>query len=220
MMPRALLRMEFIDLLQESKWKIIRAINNGFESPSEISKETGMSLPHITQNVAVLEASGILKKKKETRKELGKPKNILSINKEIGFFATMGKKSSFKKTFVPNEFHKQTTKIMLNTKEEDHFYLIKFLLKEEIVDKAQAIAYIESTDKEIHLLIITEYLEYIRNNFSNLVIKNFFEGGQKKIVCWSHNVKEIKEGLVNKESYFENLMKKPIPLIDKIAFFD
>ena len=213
--------MEFTELLRESKWKIITAISNGHKSPTSIAKATGMSLPHITQNVAVLEAAGIIKKRKETRKELGKPKNILSINKEEYFFATISKdkKTCLKKSFVLNEFHKQMARIMNNSKEEDHFFLMKLLLKDEITDKIQVVALIDSNDKEIHLLLITEYLDFVREKFSNVIIKNIFDDKEKKIVCWSHSVKELDEGLAKNEKYFHDLMKKPISLIDKINYF-
>jgi len=211
--------MEFTELLRENKWKIITAISNGHKSPTSIAKATGMSLPHITQNAALLEAAGIIKKRKDTHKGLGKPKNILSINKEIGFFAHIDKNNCFRKEFVPNEFHKQSTLIMLNTKEEDHFFLMKFLFKDDIADKIQVVALIDSNDKEIHLLLITEYLDFVREKFSNITIKNIFDDKEKKIVCWTHSVKELEAGLAKNEKYFHDLIKKSVPLIDKIHYF-
>jgi hypothetical protein len=41
------------------------------------------------------------------------------------------------------------------------------------------------------------------------------DGKTKKIISWSHNKKEVEEGLESKNEYFVNLVKNSKELVDK-----
>ncbi len=63
-------------------------------------------------------------------------------------------------------------------------------------------------------MIITEHTREIREKYSNMNITGL-DGKTKKIISWTHNKKEIEEGLERKEDYFINLVKNSRELIDK-----
>ena len=87
----------------------------------------------------------------------------------------------------------------------------------DLLKKADTIAVVDSNDKEVELLVISEsHLAEIREKFSNRTVEGW-SSKTKKVISWSHNRKEVEEGLARREEYFQDLVKRAKVLVDKKA---
>ena len=211
--------MEFEDLLTKSKWSILKELSKGDKSAVDIARKTSQSIANVTQQLALLEAYNLVKKaKQEKLKKPGKPKTAYALSQEIFAFSFL-KPGMAEKSIIKLREADLFPKFVLNAyftlKEEDHYPVIKYVCESEIIKKAECIAFLQSNEKEIELFVITEQqLHDFREKFSNFHV-NCLDGKTKKIISWSHNKKEVEEGLERKEDYFINLVKNSRELIDK-----
>jgi len=216
--------MEFEDLLTKSKWSILKELAKGEKSAVEIAKKTNQSIANITQQLQLLEAYNLVKKakqdgkeeKKEKRKP-GKPRTPYALSQET-VVTSMLKQGLAEKKLLKLKDLGECQRFLLNLfftlNPENYYYLIKFICITDMLKKADTIAYLKADEKEIEIMIITEHIKEVRENYSNMSITGL-EGKTKKIISWSHNKKEMDEGLARKEEYFINLIKNSKELIDK-----
>ncbi|HJX05355.1 MAG TPA: hypothetical protein VJ461_01455 [Candidatus Nanoarchaeia archaeon] len=211
--------MEFEDLFAKSRWGILKELAKGEKSAVEIAKKTGQSIANTTQQLALLEAYEIVKKVKlEKQKKPGKPKTPYALNQEILAFSFL-KPGLAEKSVIKLRETDMFPKFVLNAyftlSEENHYPIVKYVCESDLLKKADSIAFLRSNEKEIELFIITEQqLHDFREKYSNFHITDL-DGKTKKIISWSHNRKEVEEGLEKKDEYFVNLVKNTKELIDK-----
>ena len=212
------MHMEFEDLLTKSKWSILKELAKGEKSAVEIAQKTNQSIANITQQLRLLEAYNLVKKTKhEKKKKPGKPRIPYTLNQELVMTSMLKPGIAEKKILKLREAddcHKCLLNIFFTLNPEDHYHLIKFICDTEMLKKADTIAYLKADEKEIEIMIITEHIKEVRENYSNMSITGL-NGKTKKIISWSHNKKEMDEGLARKEEYFINLIKNSKELLDK-----
>lgn len=220
-LKRRIKYMEFEDLLSKSKWNILKELSKGERSAVEIAKKTNQSIANVTQQLRLLEAYNLVKKVKQETKEgkrkAGKPKTPYQLNQEIVITSILKPGLAEKKTLKLKEAdgcQKCIMNMYFLLNPEDHYYLIKFLCVTDMLKKADTVCYIKSGEKEIEIMIITEHVKEVREKYSNMSMSGL-DGKTKKIISWSHNKKEIEEGLERKEEYFVNLVKNSKELMDK-----
>jgi DNA-binding HxlR family transcriptional regulator len=210
--------MEFEDLLTKSKWSILKELAKGDKSAVEIARKTNQSTANTVQQLVILEAYNLIKKAKhEKEKKPGKPKTFYALNQEIVALSLLKPGLAEKKLLKLKEadaFHKLMFNVFFTLNAEDHYCLMKFICESDMLRKADTIAYLSSDEKEIEIMIITEHVHEVREKYSNMSITGL-DGKTKKIISWSHNKKEVEEGLARKEDYFVNLVKNSKELIDK-----
>lgn len=196
--------------LTNTKWNILKQVSKKPMSPKEIAQKTGSTISNISQQLKLLEAQGYLTKKRidlgvGSRKkitgrimyELKQEKAyIISLNKQAKTFEiNLNTETKFLLNIISNEVNQNT---ILNL----------YINHKDLLNKANAIYLLDSTNTEIHLLIITNQTELFRNQ-SSITINN------QKIIFWSHTLDEIKKGLNHKEKYFEDKIKQAKTLIDE-----
>ncbi len=195
------------EMFCSTKWVLLKELAEKPQSPSELAEKTQTSLSNIVQQLKLLEAYGIVKKEKaEPTNSNGKPKMIYSISKPLiqVVFLKDGKaeKGIFKTNIIIDSFMN-----LLFASTEDIYFIAKFLFQnEEVLKKCKSIALFKSTKDSIELFLITDHIGDIRTKFSNTFIQDLF-GKTKKIVNWTHNEHEIKEGLHRKDKYFVDMIK-------------
>jgi hypothetical protein len=215
--------MEFEDLLTKSRWSILKELAKSDKSACEIAKKTNQSIANTSQQLAILEAYNLVRKAKQEQEKAkpvkaGKPRTPYCLSQEIFAFSFL-KPGMAEKSIIRFREADLFPKFILNAyftlKEEDHYPIIKYVCESEIIKKADCIAFLKSNEKEIELFVITDQqLHDFREKFSNVHITGL-DGKTKKIISWSHNRKEVEEGLGKKEEYFMNLVKNSKELIDK-----
>jgi len=213
--------MNYGELLTDSRWNIIKELSKKEQTPTYLATKTNTSLANISQQLRLLEAYGLVKKEKQANnKEPGKPKNLYSIGKEVVNLTFISKHMAEKRDLELYFMQKVIIRLWLNLKKEEVYFLEKFLiLHEEVIKKCQAISIVKTSSEQIELLIITKDVHELRAKYSNKETTNL-EGKTKKIVCWTHTIEEIEQGIANNEEYFNQLISNIKPIIDKENFID
>lgn len=201
------------ELLNGVRWKVIEVLaQEGSMTATDLAKKTNTSLPAISQATSLLEAYKYISAKALPRGSPGKPKTIYTLNKETVHIAlcTHGVAKQF--SFSPSAMHAATLRaFQLPTDDQD--WIIQLLWSyRNILSTVDAIAYVRSDEEETHILVLTSDTEKYRKQYSHITLKT--DDASRKIVSWSHTIREAKEGLDNNEEYFINLFEKPIVLYD------
>ncbi|MAG38803.1 hypothetical protein CMO90_01835 [Candidatus Woesearchaeota archaeon] len=216
--------MDYSSILTDTKWNLIKELSEKEQTPTELAKKTNTSIANISQQLKLLEAYGLVKKERKINNhQPGKPKTLFSINKKVSEIMVISKKFSMKKNLKPDYFQEAILNAnCLCEKKEDIYLLEKFIiLNEEIVKKSKAIMIIKLNHNIIELLIITttENLTQIREKYSNQELKDL-DGEGKKIICWTHTITEIEEGIKSHNDHFTQIISELKPFLDKGTFFE
>ncbi len=199
-------------LLSNNRWEIIKAISMGKASATELAELTKSTLPNVSQQLKLLEAYDFVEYIKDQKRAQGKPRQLYALKKEICHLTYARHGMAEKRLFNPDPYHVMLLNILFIPSLQDHAYLIKHLsINDEIFSKC-AVAYLKSTDVEIDVLLVTDDVEQIRTKYSNSFVEH--NGKTRKIIAWTHSIKDIHDGLARKEPYFEGLMKNPITIHD------
>ncbi|MBU0471672.1 MAG: winged helix-turn-helix domain-containing protein [Nanoarchaeota archaeon] len=213
--------MVYGELLTESRWNIIKELSKEKQTPTELAKKTGTSIANVSQQLRLLEAYKLVKREKRIfENKPGKPKTLFSIGKEIIHLTYISKEKSEKKELELDFIQKAIINLWLNVNKEDVYFLEKFfVLNEALINKCQAAAITKTNHEQIELLIITKDVNEVREKYSNQTITNL-EGKHKKVVCWSHTIEEIEQGLNNKEEYYTTLTSNMKSFLDKESIME
>ncbi len=89
--------MELDSFLASPRWDILKIIMNRPSAPMEISKQLQTTTSFVSQQLKLLEAAGIVKKKKTGAFEKGKPRSLFSISEESLYLIPLAKNAPDKK---------------------------------------------------------------------------------------------------------------------------
>lgn len=196
------------EIITGTRWEILKALSKKKMISSELARHTKTTLPNISQNIRLLEAYGYVTKTKQKTKS--KPSDLYELKKEFAQVTICGFGSAEKTFFNPDII--QTGILNSLFLKNDQKWIIQLLFNKKFLELCKSIAYIESNDKEIHLLIVSEKIDEFRKEFSHIKLE--LDKEKRKIACWSHTKEEAINGLNNKEKYFLDLFKKPFVIID------
>jgi len=204
--------MNYDHLFSNIRWEIIKAISAGKSSATELAKTAKSSLPNVSQQLKLLEAYDLVEYIKDQKKAQGKPRQLYQLKRELCYLTYARHGMAEKRLFNPDSYHQLLLNILFLPNLQDHPYLIKHLATNEELVQHCAIAWLKSNESEIELLQITDNIELIRAKYSNTFIDH--NGKTKKIIAWTHTVREVQEGVSRKEPYFENLIRNPVSIHD------
>lgn len=202
------------ELLTGTRWKVIENVaKKGPKTATQIAKDTGVTLPAISQAMKLLEAYGYIVAKKQKRSGPGKPAVEYQLKKQTAMITICLPGLAEKINISPDpETEAELRTLMLSPK--DRYWLLKLLCtQDDLLEDCQAIGFVKSTEKETHLLVIAEKLDAFRKEYSKIRLEG--KGKEKKtIVIWSHTEQEIIDGLGRKEHYFADLVKQAFAFHD------
>jgi DNA-binding HxlR family transcriptional regulator len=201
-------------LLGNARWDIIACVSKGKSSATEIANTTKSSLPNISQQLKLLEAYGIVEFVKEQRKSVGRKQQIYRLKQDLCHVTFARNGMADKRFFVPDTYHAMLLNILFVPNLQDHAYLHKYLLNDELLEHC-TIAYVKG-EIDIEVLLVTDALDLIRAKYSHTVVEHM--GKKRKIIAWTHSVQEINDG--HKDNHFESLLRSPIVLHDPHRQFD
>lgn len=92
--------METEILFTASKWDILQAISLKPSSPLEIAKKQGTTIANVSQQLRLLEAAGLVIKKRIANSMAGKPRALFSLKRDICYL-TLVTNGVAKKDLVP-----------------------------------------------------------------------------------------------------------------------
>lgn len=211
--------MNYNELLTDARWNLIKELSEKDQTPTDLAKKTSTSIANISQQLRLLEAYGFVKKdRQKNSKEPGKPKTIFSLNKELVQITTITDNFSERKNLELDYIQKAILNLWILEKKENQYFLEKFIYcNQDLIKKIDAIGIVKTEADKIELLILTEALSEIREKYSNQTIDNI-AGEKKKIICWTHNLEEIKQGLRSNNEHFINITAKLKPFLDKNGY--
>jgi hypothetical protein len=213
--------MEVEEVFTKNKWDLLKELSRGKKSASELARKTGQSTANTTTQLKLLEAQGIVKKSKQVegvKRKVGKPKAPFELNQDIIVFGVLRPgvaELDIKKARDLDDFQNFLVNTSINLDRDDQYALVKYACESDILRKVDLIAILDSPRNELELFIVTEHhLDEIRHKHSNLTVE-LDSSKTKKIISWSHNKREVEEGLEKGEEYFQNLIQNSRGLIDK-----
>jgi DNA-binding transcriptional regulator GbsR (MarR family) len=123
--------MEIEPMISGSKWQIIELLSERSHSPTEIAGKTRTSLANISQQLRLLEVTGLVKKEKQQSRAKGKPHMLFSLNSDFLYIVSMFSGFSGKKLMPASEHQKAVAKIWSLAKPEIQQNLEKLFLEIE-----------------------------------------------------------------------------------------
>lgn len=197
------------EILLNSKWDIMQAVAQHPRSASSIAKNTGNSIPNVSQQAKLLEAWGFLKIKREDRSSPGKPRTQYKLKKEFAHLALVTEGHASKRTITLTQFHAALIGTLFTDPLEDHYFILRTIL-ERSMSGIEAMGRVQASSGEIHLFVVAneKHLERVRKEFEKTSYE--LDGVRKVVITWVHTKEEVLEGI--EEDYFSRLLTNVQPI--------
>lgn len=208
-------------ILTQTRKALLKEIATKDSSAQELAKKTKTSIPNVLHQLQILEAQGFLDRRSGKTKKPGKPPTLYSLKKETLTISILSKTGVLTQTVSLKDmdmFDLMHTRLLLFS-QEDRPYIKKFFsINEPLIRTCQAIGLFRGKTKDIELLIITENLGEVREKISNQIIA--WNGKDRKIIVWSHNLFEMEDGLSRQDQHFISFKGKTDILYDPQGIFN
>ena len=89
--------MDIETLLTGSKWAIIELLAKTPSSPTELAKKLNTTIANTSQQLRLLQAAGLIKKKRTSEVKPGKPRMLFSLSDDFCFMIIISKGFAKKK---------------------------------------------------------------------------------------------------------------------------
>lgn len=148
--------MELDSFLASPRWEILQIISAQPSSPMEISEKLNTTVSYVSQQLKLLEATGLVKKERTGSVEKGKPRTLFSISNELVYLIPLSKEFTSKKAIYLGDYHKFILKIWFTEKEplQKQLYSILFQIGDNL-DKVKLVC-VDLSKQTERILIITE----------------------------------------------------------------
>lgn len=184
--------MEFDSLFSSSKWDIIKKLSTEKFSPLELAQKSNTTIANISQQLRLLEASGILKKEKVPNRDKGKPRTLYSMSTNYAYLVSATDDFADKRLLELTDYHKIILKIWFLEDKSMHYFLEKFYWKvEPFLGKTRALA-IKIDKSKIEVFLVTHHQDELRKKLSNITIENS-KGESKEFIITFYTEDELKK---------------------------
>lgn len=148
--------MELDSFLASPRWEILQIISAKPSSPMEISEKLNTTVSYISQQLKLLEATGLIKKERTGSVERGKPRTLFSISKELVYLIPLSRDFVAKKAVYMTDYHKFILKIWFVEKEllQKQLYSVLFQIGDNL-DKVKLVC-VDSSKTVDKVLVISE----------------------------------------------------------------
>lgn len=121
--------MDFDSFLSSPRWEILQILAEKPSSPVEIAEKLNTTVSYASQQLKLLDAAGIVVKKRTGAAKRGKPRALFSLSNELLYLTSLTKDFSEKKLIEITEHHKAILKIWLLEDTSLHYYFEKLFWK-------------------------------------------------------------------------------------------
>ncbi len=83
--------MELESLFTSTKWEILSLIAKEPQNPLKLAEVLGTSIANVSQQLRLLEVAGLVKKKKVSNRERGKPRTMYSLVDDVVYLIVLSK---------------------------------------------------------------------------------------------------------------------------------
>jgi DNA-binding transcriptional ArsR family regulator len=180
--------MEITTLFTEQKWNILRSLASHEASPLQLAEKSDTTIANISQQLRLLEAAELVKKKKIKNREKGKPRTLFSLSNDYAYLISTMRHFAKKKLLVLNDYHKFILRVLYLENTELHYFLSKFYWKiEDVLPQIDAIILIPG-DTDIKLIVISDKAKEIEKKLGTAVVKK--PGSEQKTISVQGLTKE------------------------------
>lgn len=202
------LETSFID----QKWNILKELSRQESSPLLIADLLKTSIANISQQLRLLEAMNLVKKKKISNRDKGKPRTIYSLNDEFSDLIVVMNGFAKKKIINLTEYHKRVIKIWFIGNNMLHAHFQNFLFEiEGIIRHIDAII-IDSTNEITDINIFSQDVKLVNEKILKKAELTFKED-LKNIVISFYKLDELESFAASRINDF--ISSKLIVLHDK-----
>ena len=103
--------MELEQLFTDQKWNILFHLSTGEFSPLQLAHKTNTTISNISQQLRLLEAAGLVKKKKISNRDKGKPRVLFTLTDDYAYLISITKNFASKRLLALTDYHKAILKI-------------------------------------------------------------------------------------------------------------
>ncbi|MBR9705751.1 winged helix-turn-helix transcriptional regulator [Candidatus Pacearchaeota archaeon] len=105
--------MDFDSFLASPRWEILQILAENPSSPIELASKLNTTVSYVSQQLKLLDAAGIVVKKKTGASQRGKPRSIFSLSNELLYLTVLTNEFSNKKLLRLTVNHKAIIKIWM-----------------------------------------------------------------------------------------------------------
>ncbi len=197
--------------LNETKWVLLKQLEHGPLSPKELAELSNTTIANASQQLQLLEAKGFLKKVKRRGNSSRKERDarvLYNLSKQKTWLTTISKDRVEKKELKhPDNYF--VNLLLCDLKYIRH--VAKFFLENEALsNKIDCLYYLQTIDDEVHFLVVTDELAFFRDEHHSFNVS--YSKKNITIKFWSHSLEELKSGLLSKEAYFVDLVRRAVPI--------
>src|SRR3989338_4809580 len=98
--------MDLETLFTEQKWNILHHLSAGGQSPLQLAKLTNTTISNISQQLKLLEAASLVKKKKVQNRDKGKPRSVYYLSDDFAYLISLSRNFVSKKFLIFTNYHK------------------------------------------------------------------------------------------------------------------
>lgn len=197
-------------MAQGVRWEILKELAHEASSASELARRAKTSLPAVSQATKLLTAQGVLQI--EDYKGPGKPRSIYSLKEDYALITLCGQGVAKKIALKPSALDTATIRAFSLPKDDKDWIIQLLWSYRGLLSTVDAIAYVRSEKEETHVLVLTSNIDEYRRKYSHIILSA--GESSRKIISWSHTIKEVQDGLKRQEQYFNELFQKPHVLYD------
>lgn len=176
-----------LELFSDSKWAILNEISNNPQSPLDLSKKFDTTISNMSQQLKILEYSGLVSKRKEKTKRVGKAKSIYSLKDNKTYLISINSNGARKKELKKTPHQTLTANVWLYAKEDDKYFIEKFFWENENLIEDSKLILLKKNSNSIVLDIILNYKpkqKTIIKKIKTCELKiNFLNDGAHNINC-------------------------------------
>ena len=201
--------METESLLSSVKWEIIKELSKEKQSPLQLAAKTSTTMANISQQLRILEAAGLVDKKKIPNRDKGKPRTLFFIKRPSAYLVLFSDRFADKRLFETSREDEAVIKtLMVRNPDARRLFQKAYWRLEKELPNIEVIAILEKEGK-YELAIISRNSEEIEKIIAPLRRETINTGGVKITVSSSRKVlrqnREINVILIhNPEGYFED----------------
>ncbi len=171
--------MESEILFTEQKWNILKFLSENDYSPLELSDITETSRANISQQLKLLDAVNLIKKKKVPNRDKGKPRAMYSLTKDFAYLILVSNGFAGKSLIELDDHKKILMRIWLMEDQELQYYIEQAYLHVESIMKHISLLLVKG-EGEPTMFLVGKGLKEKGGKFSPILIKKP-EGGQMRI---------------------------------------
>ena len=148
--------MDFDAFFASPRWEILQLIAEKPSSPVEIAEKLNTTVSYISQQLKLIDAAGIVVKKRTGAAERGKPRALFSLSKDFLYITALIPGFSQKMMINTDYHHKIILKIWSLEDSSLHYYLEKFFWKiEEDLDEINGI-YVNTKEISPEIIVVSD----------------------------------------------------------------